>query len=129
MQCWDIAVKRGVMQVPAECPQEIAELIDHCLSMEPQSRPSARDVFDVISKVQLAQDQQVAQDPWDANEGPPQFALQEPQPAPVLHAPSLQQPDQHSGQPASSSQRRDQILVQQASSNLATFLRHLSDAD
>lgn len=117
------------VKVPAECPQEIAELIDHCLSMEPQSRPSARDVFDVISKVQLAQDQQVAQDPWDANEGPPQFALQEPQPAPVLHAPSLQQPDQHSGQPASSSQRHDQILVQQASSNLAPFLRHLSDAD
>ena len=72
-----------VMQVPVECPQAIADLIEHCLSMEPQLRPSARDVFDVITKVQLDQEQQDAQDPWDASEGPPHIASQNPQPASV----------------------------------------------
>ena len=44
--------------------------------MEPQSRPSARDIFDVISKVQIDLDKQAAQDPWDSNEGPPRVASQ-----------------------------------------------------
>ena len=39
--------------------------------MDPQSRPSARDVFDVISKSQAAQEEQATQDPWDAEGGPP----------------------------------------------------------
>ena len=66
-----------LVQVPAECPQEIGDLVDRCLSMEPHLRPSARDVFDVISKVQAAQDQLATGDPWDAKEGPPLFAHQE----------------------------------------------------
>ena len=86
------------MQVPAECPQEIADLIEHCLSMEPKSRPSARAVFDVISKVQLAQEQQAAQDPWDANEGPPHLPFQEPQLSARPSIASLRQSDQHTGQ-------------------------------
>ena len=45
--------------------------------MDPHSRPSARDVFDVISKVQGALDKQAAQDPWDADEGPPPFVQQQ----------------------------------------------------
>ena len=65
------------MQAPAECPQGIADLVECCLSMDPHSRPSARDVFDVISKVQGALDKQAAQDPWDANEGPPPFVQQQ----------------------------------------------------
>lgn len=56
------------MQVPLECPQEIADLVEGCLSMEPHVRPSARDVFDVISKVKTAQDQLAAQDPWQVEE-------------------------------------------------------------
>ena len=44
--------------------------------MEPHLRPSARDMFDVISKVRAAQEQ-LATDPWDATEGPPLFARQE----------------------------------------------------
>ena len=59
-----------VLQVPAECPQEIADLVEACLSMEPQVRPSARDVFDVISKVKAVQDQQATQDPWHVDDGP-----------------------------------------------------------
>lgn len=74
------------MQAPAECPQEIGDLIERCLSMEPHLRPSARDVFDVLSKVQAAQDEQTTQDPWDAKEGPPPFAHQETGPAPVWPA-------------------------------------------
>lgn len=65
------------VQAPAECPQEIGDLIECCLSMEPHLRPSARDVFDVISRVQTAQDQQATGDPWSAKEGPPLFAHQE----------------------------------------------------
>ena len=45
--------------------------------MEPHLRPSARDVFDVISKVQAAQEQLAAGNPWDAKEGPPLIAHQE----------------------------------------------------
>ena len=56
------------MQVPLECPQEIADLVEGCLSMEPQLRPSARDVFDVISKVKTAQDHLAAQDPWQVED-------------------------------------------------------------
>ena len=59
------------VQAPAECPQAIGDLIELCLSMDPQSRPSARDVFDVISKSQAAQEEQATQDPWDAEGGPP----------------------------------------------------------
>ena len=70
--------------------------------MEPKSRPSARAVFDVISKVQLAQEQRTAQDPWDTQEGPPLVSSQEPQLAPK--ASSLHQSDQLTGQSASSSQ-------------------------
>ena len=51
--------------------------------MDPQARPSARDVFDVISEVQVALDKQAAQDPWDANEGPPPFAKQQTVPVSV----------------------------------------------
>lgn len=57
------------MQVPVECPQEIADLVEACLGMEPQTRPSARDAFDVISKAKTAQDQQSAQDPWQLDDG------------------------------------------------------------
>ena len=56
------------MQVPLECPQEIADLVEGCLSMDPHERPSARDVFDVISKVKTAQDQLTAQDPWQVED-------------------------------------------------------------
>lgn len=65
------------VQAPAECPQEIGDLIERCLSMEPHLRPSARDVFDVISRVQTAQDQLATDNPWDAKEGPPLSADQE----------------------------------------------------
>lgn len=65
------------VQAPVECPQEIGDLIDRCLSMEPHLRPSARDVFDVISKVQAAQEQLAAGNPWDAKEGPPLIAHEE----------------------------------------------------
>jgi serine/threonine protein kinase len=92
-----LAKGMSAMQVPAECPQDIADLVEHCLSMEPQSRPSARDVFNVITTVQLAQEQQAAQDPWDANEGPPHLAAGNSQPSAVSHANSLQQPGQQPG--------------------------------
>lgn len=59
------------VQAPVECPQVIGDLIEDCLSMDPCSRPSARDVFDIISKAQAAQDEQATQDPWDSEEGPP----------------------------------------------------------
>ncbi|KAL3136950.1 hypothetical protein ABBQ32_006555 [Trebouxia sp. C0010 RCD-2024] len=52
------------IKAPVECPQAIGDLIELCLSMDPQTRPSARDVFDVISRTQAAQDEQAAQDPW-----------------------------------------------------------------
>ena len=59
-----------LLQVPAECPQEIADLVDACLSMDPQLRPSARDVFDVISRVKNVQDEQATQDPWQFDHAP-----------------------------------------------------------
>ena len=68
MRC--ISLPDYVLQVPAECPQEIADLVEACLSMEPQVRPSARDVFDVISKVKAVQDQQATQDPWQVDDVP-----------------------------------------------------------
>lgn len=37
--------------------------------MDPQMRPSARDVFDVISKLKCAQDQLVTEDPWQVEDG------------------------------------------------------------
>lgn len=111
------------MQVPVECPQAIADLIEHCLSMEPQLRPSARDVFDVITKVQLDQEQQAAQDSWDASEGPPRVASQSPQtPASVSQASSLQQFDHSIGQTASRLQLQSSAPVQQAAAeDMATF--------
>lgn len=99
------------MQVPAECPQDIADLVEHCLSMEPQSRPSARDVFNVITTVQLA-GQQAAQDPWDANEGPPHLAAGDSQPSAVSHANSLQQPGHSRHQAAARSHERNHDSVQ-----------------
>jgi len=97
--------------------------------MEPQRRPSARDVFDVISRVQLAQEQ-AAQDPWDANEGPPHVPSQpfQPVPATIPHAPSLRQADQHTDQLASSSQQQHgQSSVQQVPLG-AISDRQLTDA-
>ncbi|CAL8471556.1 g11098 [Coccomyxa elongata] len=38
------------VQVPAECPASIAELIDDCLERPPEDRPSAREAFEVIKK-------------------------------------------------------------------------------
>lgn len=100
------------MQVPAECPQDIADLVEHCLSMEPQSRPSARDVFNVITTVQLAQEQQAAQDPWDANEGPPHLAAGDSQFSAVSHANSLQQPGHSRHQVAARPHERNHASVQ-----------------
>ena len=102
------------MQVPAECPQDIADLVEHCLSMEPQSRPSARDVFNVITTVQLAQEQQAAQDPWDANEGPPHLAAGNSQPSAFSHANSLQHPGHSRHQAAARQHERNHDSVQQA---------------
>ncbi len=99
------------MQVPAECPQDIADLVEHCLSMEPQSRPSARDVFNVITTVQLAQEQQAAQDPWDANEGPHHLAAGDSQPSAVSHAKRLQQPGHSRHQAAARPHERNHDSV------------------
>ena len=109
-----LAQGSSALQVPAECPQDIADLVEHCLSMEPQSRPSARDVFNVITTVQLAQEQQAAQDPWDANEGPPHLAAGNSQPSAVSHANSLQQPGHSRHQAAARSHERNDDSVQQA---------------
>ncbi len=35
-------------QVPEECPESIAELIDECLERPPEDRPSAKEAFEVI---------------------------------------------------------------------------------
>ncbi|DBA72728.1 TPA: hypothetical protein ACH3X2_010124 [Trebouxia sp. C0005] len=102
------------IKVPAECPQDIADLVEHCLSMEPQSRPSARDVFNVITTVQLAQEQQAAQDPWDAREGPPHVASGNSHPPPVPRVDSLQQPGHSRHQAAARRHERNHDSVQQA---------------
>ncbi len=109
-----LAKGMSAMQVPAECPQDIADLVEHCLSMEPQSRPSARDVFNVITTVQLAQEQQAAQDPWDANEGPPHLATGKSQPSLVPRVDSLQQPGHSRHQAAARPHERNHDSVQQA---------------
>ena len=36
------------LKVPQECPQEIDDLINACLSEDPASRPSAREAYDVL---------------------------------------------------------------------------------
>ena len=34
------------LQVPQQCPIDISELIKDCMKLEPDERPSARDIFD-----------------------------------------------------------------------------------
>ncbi len=38
-----------VVQVPEECPQAIADLVDTCLNESPAARPTAQQIFDIIS--------------------------------------------------------------------------------
>ena len=53
---WEIVTqdkpRRGQLRttrVPAECPQEIEDLITACLSITPEERPTARQAFAAIS--------------------------------------------------------------------------------
>ena len=36
------------MQVPEECPQEVADVIDSCLLSDSEQRPSAKDVYNAL---------------------------------------------------------------------------------
>ncbi len=38
-----------LVQVPEECPQAIAHLVDTCLNESPAARPTAQQIFDIIS--------------------------------------------------------------------------------
>ena len=38
-----------LVQVPEECPQVIADLVDTCLSESPAARPTAQEIYDIIS--------------------------------------------------------------------------------
>ena len=38
-----------LVQVPEECPQAIADLVDTCLNESPAARPTAQQIFDIIS--------------------------------------------------------------------------------
>lgn len=38
------------VQVPDECPQEIADLVDRCLDEVPEGRPSALEIYDIITQ-------------------------------------------------------------------------------
>ncbi|DBA88396.1 TPA: hypothetical protein ACH3X2_004890 [Trebouxia sp. C0005] len=53
---WEIITQetpqRGTLrdiQVPEECPQAIADLVDRCLNESPAARPTAQQIFDIIS--------------------------------------------------------------------------------
>jgi len=39
---------KGSLQVPQECPQEVADLVDACLDLCADRRPTADDITDVI---------------------------------------------------------------------------------
>lgn len=41
------------VEVPEECPHEIADLMHQCLSADPEKRPSANDLVAVLSKTRL----------------------------------------------------------------------------
>lgn len=41
-------------RVPQECPAEIDQLINQCLSQHPDDRPSAKDICDIIKQWQQA---------------------------------------------------------------------------
>lgn len=41
------------LEVPDECPQEIADLVDRCLDEIPESRPSALEVYNIITQSRL----------------------------------------------------------------------------
>lgn len=37
-------------RVPEECPQEVAELIDHCCASETKERPTALEVMRIVGR-------------------------------------------------------------------------------
>jgi len=43
-----LAYMKGSLQVPQECPQEVADLVDACLDLCADRRPTADDITDVI---------------------------------------------------------------------------------
>ena len=43
------------VRVPEECPQAISDLIDRCLEAEPDARPTAKEVFEVVKAAQTVQ--------------------------------------------------------------------------
>ena len=41
---------KGSLQVPQECPQEVADLVDACLDLCADRRPTADDIIGVIDR-------------------------------------------------------------------------------
>ena len=39
-----------VMQVPQECPEGVADLIARCIAKDPDTRPTAKEVVDVLMR-------------------------------------------------------------------------------
>ena len=41
--------------VPEECPPEVDQLIQQCLSVEPTNRPSCKEIVEILARVESAQ--------------------------------------------------------------------------
>jgi hypothetical protein len=55
-KCWHLTLDKHSVQIPNECPQDVADTIKDCMKSVPEDRPTTREIFHRLRKCSKPRD-------------------------------------------------------------------------